>query len=25
VHQAENLEGPAEFILVEFKNRKTFR
>ena len=25
VHRAENLEGPAEFIIVEFKNRKTFR
>lgn len=25
VHQAENLEGPADFILVEFKDRKTFR
>jgi hypothetical protein len=25
VHQAENLEGPADFIIVEFKDRKTFR
>jgi len=25
VHQPENLEGPAEFIMVEFKDRKTFR
>jgi hypothetical protein len=25
VHQAENLEGPADFIIVEFKNRKAFR
>lgn len=25
VHSAENLEGPADFIIVEFKGRKTFR
>jgi quercetin dioxygenase-like cupin family protein len=25
VHAAENLEDPAEFIIVEFKDRKTFR
>jgi len=25
VHAAENLEGPADFIIVEFKDRKTFR
>jgi hypothetical protein len=25
VHQAENLEGPADFIIVEFKDRTTFR
>ena len=25
VHQPENLEGPAEFVMVEFKDRKTFR
>jgi hypothetical protein len=25
VHQAENLEGPADFIIVEFKDRQTFR
>jgi hypothetical protein len=25
VHQPENLEGPADFIIVEFKDRKTFR
>jgi hypothetical protein len=25
VHQPENLEGPAEFIIVEFKDRTTFR
>jgi hypothetical protein len=25
VHQPENLEGPAEFIMVEFKDRSTFR
>jgi len=25
VHAAENLEGEAEFIIVEFKDRKTFR
>ena len=25
VHQAENLEGPADFVIVEFKDRKTFR
>jgi hypothetical protein len=25
VHQPENLEGPADFIMVEFKDRKTFR
>ncbi len=25
VHQAENLEGPAEFVMVEFKDRTTFR
>jgi hypothetical protein len=25
VHRAENLEGPADFIIVEFKDRTTFR
>jgi hypothetical protein len=25
VHQPENLEGQAEFIMVEFKDRTTFR
>jgi hypothetical protein len=25
VHQPENIEGEAEFIMVEFKDRKTFR
>jgi|SRR5688572_15871191 len=25
VHASENLEGPAEFIMVEFKDRKSFR
>jgi hypothetical protein len=25
VHQPENVEGPAEFIIVEFKDRATFR
>jgi hypothetical protein len=25
VHQPENLEGPAEFVMVEFKDRQTFR
>ena len=25
VHAAENIEGEAEFIMVEFKDRKTFR
>jgi len=25
VHQPENVEGPAEFIMVEFKDRATFR
>jgi hypothetical protein len=25
VHQPENAEGPAEFIIVEFKDRSTFR
>jgi quercetin dioxygenase-like cupin family protein len=25
VHAAENLEDPAEFIIIEFKDRKTFR
>ena len=25
VHQPENAEGPAEFIIVEFKDRATFR
>ena len=25
VHRAENLEGTADFIIVEFKNRTTFR
>jgi hypothetical protein len=25
VHRAENLEGPADFVIVEFKDRKTFR
>jgi hypothetical protein len=25
VHQPENLEGPADFIIVEFKDRQTFR
>jgi quercetin dioxygenase-like cupin family protein len=25
VHASENLEGAAEFIIVEFKDRKTFR
>jgi len=25
VHAAENLEGEAEFIIIEFKDRKTFR
>ena len=25
VHQPENLEGPAEFVMVEFKDRSTFR
>jgi hypothetical protein len=25
VHAAENIEGAAEFIMVEFKDRKTFR
>jgi hypothetical protein len=25
VHQPENLEGPAEFVMVEFKDRKAFR
>jgi hypothetical protein len=25
VHLPENLEGPADFVIVEFKDRKTFR
>jgi hypothetical protein len=25
VHQPENIEGPAEFVIVEFKDRSTFR
>jgi hypothetical protein len=25
VHLPENVEGPAEFIMVEFKDRTTFR
>ena len=25
VHASGNLEDPAEFIIVEFKDRKTFR
>jgi hypothetical protein len=25
VHAAENLEDAAEFIIIEFKDRKTFR
>jgi len=24
VHQPENLEGPAEFVMVEFKDRRRF-